>query len=1728
MNHAPDPSAAVPLHELVARRAASAADAPAVVAGERTLTYGELDRDANRLAHLLLRTGAGPDAPVGVLLRRGTRLAVTLLAVWKAGAAYVPLDPGHPPARTSALLADTGATVVVTGPDPAGATTGIRGTEETTEGTGITGTEGADGAEDNGRDAGFHVPGVRVVRLDADRTVLDGLPDDAPAVHVSGAHPAYVLHTSGSTGRPKGVVVGHAGLANQVGWRVRTHTIGAGDRVLHKTPLTFDAAGWEIFAPLVGGGTVVMAPDGAERDPALLVRTVREQRVTVLQVVPSVLRMLVDEPGLLDRTALRLLSSGGEQLHAELVQRFLDRVEDGEAEVEVWNTYGPTECSNEVTGHRFDPIRSTGPVPIGRPLPGIRVLVAGPDGRPVEPGERGELYVGGIGLAHGYLGRPGLTAERFVPDPDGPAGARLYRTGDLVRQRADGDLEYLGRTDHQTKVNGVRIEPGEVEAALAGHPALLESAVAPFTAPGGTRLAAYLRTRPGASAPTRDELRAFLAGRLPETHLPAVYVPTEEFPRTASGKLDRSALPAPDTGGDPDAAPATETERLVAGVWRELFGTDDIGAHDDFFRLGGSSLQLTRLANRLRAATGRAVELSRLLRATTVAAQARLITESGGGTDPAEAPAVRPVPRGGPLPLSLGQRRLWLLERIEPHGREWVTGLFLRVPAADDEALVRRALDELRARHEALRTRFVADGGRDGEPVQVIDPPAPMELRTVTAPRSSVGAVVEADAERGFDLEEGPVVRALLITEPDDESPRSPDTGTAGPNAPDRRLVLLMHHIVGDGWSATVLREDFHRILDALRAGHRPVLPELPVQYADYAVWQRGRLTDDLVARELAHWRTVLDGAAPLALRTDRPRPPARDARGALVPFTVPAAVADALAEVGRRGDATPFMVLLTAFATLLARYTAQWDVVIGTPVAGRERPEIENVVGFFLNSLVLRCPLDGSLAFEQALDSVRDVCKEAFGHQELPFEELVAELAPERDLSRTPLYQVAFDYHDERLTGSAADAADLDAVTAVSSVAKTDLTLYMRKQADGTVVGALEYATSLFEHSTVERLAGHFRQLLASVAADPLGRLDGLDMLPAEERDALARWNHTPADEVSASVPELFARRAVAVPHATALVAGDATRTFAELDERAGQLAGRLRALGTGPESVVGVLLDRDLDLPAALLAVWRAGGAYLPLDPSFPPDRIGRVLADAGADVLVTRASHRERIAPVFTGRYVLTDEEPPAHPAHPGAADPEPAPAPDPDGLAYVIYTSGSTGRPKGVQITHRGLANHVRWAVEELASRGTGGGAVFSSVAYDLVVPNLWAPLLAGRPMRLLPQDLDPAELGELLAAGAPYSFLKLTPGHLEVLASRLAPEETAGLAEVVVVAGEALPVRQADRWARALGPGRLINEYGPTEASVGTTVHPVTAPVTGESVPVGRPLPGVAAHVLDDRMRPVPVGVVGELYVGGTGVARGYGGRPALTAACFVPDPYGPAGARLYRTGDLVRLLPGGDVDFVGRRDGQVKIRGHRVETGEIKSVLDDHPAVRDSVVVTVDDASGRASLVAYWVPGDGAGDPGEAEAKLAAHCAARLPDHMVPAVLVPIASVPLNANGKLDRAALPHPGRDAADDAVAPRGVVEERVAEIFEKLLGRPAGAHSHFFRDGGNSILAIRLIAEIQQTFDIDFPTRAVFEGSTVAELARVVEAEVRAEIDRMSQEDLETWHRAESEEG
>ncbi|MDT9701577.1 non-ribosomal peptide synthetase, partial [Streptomyces sp. P17] len=1564
--------------------------------------------------------------------------------VREAGARHLTPPAGEPPAdaRLTGLVREAGAAFVLAGPELAPVV----------------------------REAG-----ARHLTPPAGEPATDG--PEPPVADPAGV--AYAVFTSGSTGKPKAVAVTHAGIANRVGWTAERHALGAGDRVLLKTTIGFDAAVWEIFAPLVSGAAVVLAPAGAERDPAALLRAVADHGVTVLQVVPSVLRLLVEEGDFSGCGSLRLLFSAGEALHAELVTRLREKAGDG---LEVWNTYGPTECSIDVTAQLVDPALTTGPVPIGRPLPGMRVLVLDAGLAPVPVGVPGELYAGGVGVARGYVGRPDLTAERFVPDPYATEpGARLYRTGDQVRWRADRTLEYLGRLDHQVKVNGVRIEPGEVEAALAAHPEVTGAVVVAYPAEdGGKRLAAHLT-----GTVETAELRGFLAERLPESHVPALFHVLDAFPLLPSGKVDRAALPSAEEiaeAGKPAAftAPRDAAEELVAGVWAELLGVDRVGTHDDFFALGGTSLQLTRLAARLRGASGEKVSLRGLFAATTVEAQARLI-----GKPAEETGALVAVPRDGELPLSSGQRRLWFLDRMHPGSPEWVAPLFLRLPgtlAAED---VHTALDALAARHEPLRTRCISQGG---EPRQVIDAPGAqsVELRVADTTAEGVAALFGEQFERGFDLAKGPLWRALLVRIPGE----------------DHLLLLTLHHITCDGWSTVLLERE----LRALCAGDR--LPSPALQYADYGAWQHARLTDEVIERELAHWRTALDGITPTDLPTDKPRPAVRDPRGAVVPFRIAPELAQRLTELGRAQGATPFMTLLTAYATLVARYSGQWDVPVGTPVAGRTRPETENMVGFFLNSLVVRCGLGPEVSFTEALGRVRDAARAALVHQELPFERLVDELQPERDLSRTPLYQVAFDLHSEGVTSVVTADADLAAFTEAWQVAKTDLSLFMRQTPEGALDGVLEYATSLFDRATAERMTGHFLTLLERVSAAPGTPLGTVDLLTADERGRLlTEWNDTAYPVADKAVFELFEAQAAAEPERTALTCGTRTMTYGELDAAANRLAHQLRTRGAGCEARVAVLLDRGPELVTALLAVWKAGGAYVPIDPSYPADRITAMCTAARARTAVTSAAYAHRFQD-SGARPVLVDADAAEIAARPATA---PARTRDLERLAYVIFTSGSTGTPKGVEVPHRGLVNHVAWAARELAGEDYGGGALFSSVAFDLVVPNLWAPLVSGQRLFLLPQDTDMSELGKRLAEAEPFSFIKLTPGHLDVLAHQLSPSQAGALTPVMVVAGAAFTRATLERWRELAPDMRLINEYGPTEASVGTSVYPVPADGTEgipDVLPIGRPLPNMTMYVLDAALQPVPVGVTGELYVGGTGVARAYAGRPDLTAERFLPDPYGGvAGARLYRTGDLVRRLPDGNVAFLGRIDDQVKIRGHRVELGEVQAVLAGHPEVREAFVTTVD-----GELAAYCTPETVAADA------LREHLAERLPDYMIPATFTGLDALPVNANGKIDRRALPVPGRPAADDGhIPPSGPVEERIAEIWTELLGVQAGAHDNFFHIGGNSILAIRLISHLQQEYEIDFAVRTVFEEPTIARLAAAVEERVMAQIDALSDAEL-----------
>ncbi|GLZ29105.1 hypothetical protein Lesp02_12950 [Lentzea sp. NBRC 105346] len=1585
------------LPELFARQAALTPDALAVADDHQELTYAQLDRASGALAAALL-DGGHPGAVVGVRMTRGVNLAVALWGIWKAGAAYVALDHNHPADRIAAIMAETGCGLVV---------------------------------DDD------------TVRAAVDRF------EPVAGVEVQADDLAYILYTSGSTGRPKGAVLSHGNAANRIVTLVAARRLRPADRWLQKSALSFDASVTELFSPLICGASVVFAPDGAERDARMMLEAVVRHRATVLQVVPSVLRLLLAEPMLADCTSLRIMSSGGELLHYELLHQLWAKL----PEIEYWNTYGPTECTVEQTELLVGRDQAEGPVPIGAPIEGCHILVLDETGELVPPGLPGEIWVGGSQVGLGYIGRPDLTAERYVPDPFGPPGSRMYNTGDRARWRDDGLLEWLGRTDGQIKVAGVRMEPAEIESALRAHPNV--QACAALAVPNGTdkRLVAYVQGED--LNPT--ELRAFLRGRLPDYMIPTLFVPIDKIPLTTNGKPDRNALLLLDieelTPVREHVPLSTPAEHTVAEAWANLLEQDEIGAEDDFFQLGGHSLLITRLAERLRERFGRRVEIRDLFAATTVRAQAELMST----VDVNDAPIPEAVPVDGMLPLSSGQKRLWFLEKLRGGGQEYLVPVFLPVPDGIQPQTVKCVLSELAERHEVLRTRF---GVRDGEPFAIIDEPRPVELRVV---ETADNALFAEELARGFDLENGPVWRALFVR----------DTN---------RLLVTLHHIACDGQSIAVLTDEFHRLV----AGEE--LPELPVRYVDHAAWQHANLARH--TEQLDHWRDELKDLAPIDLPTDRPRAAERDSAGAGLTFTLPPDQAEKLLAQGRKQGATPFMTLLTVFSTLLGRYTNTWDFAVGTPTSGRTRQEVEHVVGFFLNTLVLRNRVRPDRTFAEALADTRSLCQKAFRNSDVPFERLVEEVQADRDLSRTPLFQVIFDLHEGDVATSNNTEADLEAMKAIWKTAKTDLTLIMRRHDDGSLQGILEFATALFDEATIERMAANFVRLAGELAQAPDVPVAMVPMLGEAEHDLIIhRFNATAAPQPILPVHLTIAERACEHPDVTALVSDGRVTTCAELDARANQVAHALQSRGVGVESVVGVLLDRTPDLVATLLGVWKAGAAYVPLDPSFPADRLTSVLEDSGALLLVTDTE----LGSPYPVEKLLVDTIDHA-PADPVLVDDG-----DLDRLAYIIYTSGSTGRPKGVAVSHRGLANYLSWSVGAYAAHGTGGAPVFTSIAYDLGIPNLFTPLLTGQPAHLFGVDLDLTKLGPTLADAGPFAFMKMAPAQLELVLHQLANRPPAKLAGLVSAAGDWVPAAMAEQWRAVNGTAdtKFVGEYGPTEITIGNSLFDSDRPWAKEFLSIGRPIPNTTMYVLDEFLRPVPIGATGEIYIGGAGVARGYVGRPDLTAEKFLPDPYGAPGSRLYRTGDLGRMTATGDVEFRGRADNQVKIRGYRVELGEIEAGLLAHPTVREAVVV-VDEQR----LVAYC-----AGEDQDVRAFLTE----RMPAHQVPEVIVWLDTLPLNANGKVDRKALPKPQAQEAIPEDRPRNPIEERVTAIWTRVLPGAVGVHDNFFAVGGHSLAAVKLVSLIREELGIEIGVRTLFDKPTVAGLAGVLEDHIRTELER-----------------
>jgi amino acid adenylation domain-containing protein len=1661
----------LPVHRRFAAQAAARPDAVALSADGWELTYGELDAQAGRLARRLRGLGVGPETLVAFCLERGPAAVATMLAVWQAGGAYVPLPPDAPERRLQRLLAETAAPVLVT-------------------------------AE---RLLAWSPPfGVQTIYLDVPDDERPGV-EDAEPVEVADDGLAYVMYTSGSTGMPKGVAVPHRAVARLVhdGGCARC---GPAEVFLQLAPLAFDAATFEVWGALANGGRLVLAPPSPSL--ARLGATLERHGVTTLWLTAGLFHQMVEEqPGAL--AGVRQLLAGGDALSPAHVGRALAALLPGGRLID---GYGPTEnttftCCHAMAAGEAAPVSS---VPIGRPIAATRAHLLDGELRPVPVGTPGELYAAGDGLARGYLGRPDATAERFVPDPcpvGAAGGERLYRTGDLARHLPDGRVEFLGRVDRQVKIRGFRVEPGEVEAALAEHPAVREAAVVVREeGPGDRRLAAWVVPRQAGDAGETEErglaaeLRAFLRDRLPEPLVPASVRLRAALPLTANGKVDRRALAREDPAAGAEeggrerayAPPRTPAEELLADLWAELLKVGRVGVHDSFFDLGGHSLLATQLVSRVRPLFGVELDLAAVFAEPTVAALAARLEAAGeGGTAPA-APPIVPAPRGpgSELPLSFAQQRLWFLDRLLPGSAAYDVPAALRLAGALDRPALAAALDGVVARHEALRTTFGNRRGRPGEPVQRIAPVLRIGLPLVDLaglpdPGREARRLAAAEAARPFDLERGPLLRAALLR-----------LAAGGPQREEEHAALFtLHHIVSDGWSMGVLVRELAAFYTGFAAGRPVALAPLPVQYADFAIWQRGWLAGEVLAAQLAFWRERLAGAPPaLELPADRPRPAAPSGRGGLTPLWLAADLAVALTAFGRRQGATPFMTLLAGWKALLWRLTGEADLAVGTPVANRNRAEIEGLIGFFVNTLVLRTVVPpGRPVFGDLLARVRAGTLAAFAHQDLPFERLVEELAPERSLAHTPLFQVMF-----ALQNAPGGALELPGLTLAPLAAgeggeggerpaKFDLTLSLAAAGAG-IAGSLEWNRDLFDRASAVRLVAHYARLLAAAAATPERPLAELPLLAAaEEAQLLIEWNDTAAAAETACAHEWIEAQVDRTPAAVALVgAGGGELTYRELERRANRLAHRLRALGVGPEVTVGVCAGRSPATVVGLLAVWKAGGAYVPLDPAYPRPRLAFMVEDAAAAVLLADETSRD-LAPLLAGgRPVVflddVDERAAAGRPRSGAL---------PENLAYVIYTSGSTGVPKGVAVRHAGAAALLRWAGETFPAEALAGVLAATSISFDLSVFELFAPLARGGAAILAVDALHlPA------AAGRPLTLVNTVPSAMAELlrgGSLPATVTTANLA------GEALPAELVHRLHRQPGVARVYNLYGPTEDTTYSTAARLERGAAGPP-PIGRPLAGGSAHVLDAELRPLPIGAPGELFLGGAGLARGYLGRPALTAERFVPSPLGrleaAPGARLYRTGDRARRRPDGQLDYLGRLDRQVKVRGFRVEPGEVESALAAHPAVLQAAVVAREERPGDRRLVAYVVarPEAAAGD-------LLAFLRERLPAHLVPAALVPLAALPATPNGKLDRAALAKiaPGAAAARQFVPPRTPVEEVLAGIWSEVLRvERVGADDDFFALSGHSLLAAQVGYRVREAFGVELPLSRLFERTTLAELA------------------------------
>jgi amino acid adenylation domain-containing protein len=1717
------------IHQLFETQVEQTPDALAVVFENQQLTYRQLNQRANQLAHHLRSLGVAPEVLVGICMERSLEMVVGLLGILKAGGAYVPLDPGYPLERLTFILEDTQTPVMLT-------------------------------QEQLVNKLPDHQ--AQLICLDSDWDIIAQNSQENLACEATADNLVYVIYTSGSTGKPKGVMIPHRGICNQLYWRQTTFKLTEQDKVLQTISFSFDPSVWQIFWTLSFGAQLIMARPGGHQDTAYLVKMIVEQQITVLALVPSLLRVLLEEKGIENCQCLKHITCGGEALTVELIEHFFARLNLDNVLV---NCYGPTEASIDATFWVCQRGTDHSIAPIGRPIANAEIYILDEDLQPVPVGEPGELHIGGVGLARGYLNRPDLTKEKFITHPlilnpvaseslknrrdaegaeeeirrnnsdtngfdmSSEAIARLYKTGDLARYLPDGNIEFLGRIDDQVKIRGFRIELGEIEAKLSTHGALKQTLVmAREDVPGDKRLVAYVVLQPQVTL-TAKELRCFLLEQLPQYMVPTSFVFLDTLPLNPNGKVDRRALPAPDVSDFLDTnifvEPRNSTEEVLAGIWAQVLGMEQVGIHNDFFELGGHSLLATQVISRARQALSVNIPLQLLFEAPTIADLASAIQNQGteehqiqdlrtsngktnrqGRIRPEGAcrrlghkeirvsesfcvsPEIITQQAKQHSPLSFAQQRMWFLEQIEPNNAAYLIPIAHRLTGQLNVGVLQKSLDAIAVHHQVLLTNYILSP--DGNPIQVIATPRLVQLKVIDLTQEQhnhleeqVQRLLSHEAQRPFDLTSDLMLRATLVQI----------------NQQEHILLLVMHHIASDGWSMGILCQQLAALYEAFLHDLPNPLPNLPIQYADFAIWQRQWLSDQRLETQLDYWKTQLADATPLEFPTDQPRSSVQNHKGARQSTIISQKLTEALKELSRRSNATLFMTLLAAFKILLYRYTLQEDIIVGTPIAGRNQTETEGLIGCFINTLALRTDLGGNPSFLELLSRVRQVALDAYTHQEMPFEKLVEELQPERNLSRNPVFDVMFNFINTPVTALEFPGLSVSSLELNEPESIFSMTLYVEEHL-GELKLQLVYQRALFSAARMSCLLEQFQHLLEQIVAVRDRPIGLYSLVTPKSRSLLPDLSAVLPQPRYELVTTMFASWVKSTPEHLAVCQGNRSWNYSQLSITAHNLAQVLLSHGIKRGEVVAVFGSRSFGLIASMIGVLLSGGVLLTIDPKLPSYRQQMMLAEAKArySLYVGGEQPEKSDLPIIyvdpnTGVAITnTDSHEAIH-----------LPQLSGDDAAYIFFTSGTTGIPKGVLGCHKGMAHFLNWQRQTFAIDQQDRCAQLTLLSFDVVLRDIFLPLTSGATL-CLPAEGDELEPTRILRwlEREQITLLHTVPTLAQSWLVNVPPEVSLRSLKCIFFAGEPLKDTLLRLW-NSIFPqaGEIVNLYGPTETTLAKCYYRVTGDILPGVQPVGSPLPETQALVLAENNQLCGIGEPGQIVIRTPFRSLGYINASQENSSRFVKNPLGnDEQDLLYYTGDRGRYRPDGSLEILGRLDRQVKIRGVRIELREIETVLGEHPAVREVVVIAREDQPGDQRLVAYIVP-----QQKQVSAYLRQFLMEKLPKYMIPSAFVMIEAFPLTPNGKVDRRALPMPEQnrqEVEETFVAPRNELECQIVQIWEEVLGiQPISVKDNFFDLGGHSLLAVRLFAQIEKQFGRSIPLATLFTCGTVETLAKIL---------------------------